>query len=37
MGWPLASMDWNTRGAELIERAHLAGGSWCAGHGNTSS
>jgi hypothetical protein len=23
--------------AELIEMVHLAGGSWCAGHGNTSS
>jgi hypothetical protein len=24
-------------GPKLIEILHLAGGSWCAGHGNTSS
>ena len=24
-------------GPKLIEIVHLAGGSWCAGHGNTSS
>jgi len=24
-------------GPKLIEMVHLAGGSWCAGHGNTSS
>jgi len=24
-------------GRELIEMVHLAGGSWCGGHGNTSS
>jgi hypothetical protein len=24
-------------GPELIEMVHLAGGSWCSGHGNTSS
>jgi hypothetical protein len=24
-------------GTELVEMVHLAGGSWCGGHGNTSS